>query len=134
MIDFSIYIWCTLSTWFIYCYASKIHECDICYIRTGYKKLLGKVLKIGLNVLTLIHPPSQCDCCVQHIPSSGSLLQSVQRFLQSANMSFLSMNFESFWLLSNDFHEGVVLDTTVTLRGGVNQCEDTFTKFCYFSQ
>ena len=27
-----------------------------------------------------------------------------------------------------------VLDTTVTLTGVVNQCEDTFTKFSYFSQ
>ena len=26
MIEFSIYIWCTLSTWFIYCYALKINN------------------------------------------------------------------------------------------------------------
>ena len=69
MIEFSIYIWCTLSTWFIYCYALKIHECGIWCIRTGYKRLLGKVLKFGKSVLTLIHPPSQCDCCVQQLVS-----------------------------------------------------------------
>ena len=65
IIEFSIYIWCTLSTWLIYCFALKIHECGICFIRTGYKRLLGKVLKFGKSDLTLIHPPSQCDCCVQ---------------------------------------------------------------------
>ena len=58
MIEFSIYIWCTLSTWFIHCYALKINKCGICFIRTGCKKLLGKVRKIGLSVHTLIHPPS----------------------------------------------------------------------------
>ena len=67
MIEFSIYIWCTLSIWFIYCYALKIHECGTCFIRTGYKRLLGKILKFGKSDLTLIHPPSQCDCCVQHM-------------------------------------------------------------------
>ena len=46
-----------------------ISKCGICCIRTGYKKLLGKVRKFGKSVLTLIHPPSQCDCCVQQLVS-----------------------------------------------------------------
>ena len=65
-IEFSIHIWCPLSMWLIYCYnAFMVNKCGICYIRTGYKKLLGKVRKIGISVHTLIHPPSQCGCCVQ---------------------------------------------------------------------
>ena len=72
MIDFSIYIWCTLSTWFIHCYyALKINRCYICYIKTDYKKLLGKVRKIRKSVHTLIHPPSQCGCCVQQGSTVG---------------------------------------------------------------
>ena len=68
IIDFSLYIWSTLSTWLIYCYyALKINKCCVCYLRTGCKKLLGKVRKIGKSVHTLIHPPSQCGCCVQHL-------------------------------------------------------------------
>ena len=46
-----------------------INKSGICYIRTGYKKLLGKVRKFGKSVLTLIHPPSQCGCCVQQLES-----------------------------------------------------------------
>ena len=46
-----------------------INKCGICYIRTGYKKLLGKVRKIGISVHTLIHSPSQCGCCVQQLVS-----------------------------------------------------------------
>ena len=66
IIECSIYIWCTLSTWLIYFYyALKINKCCVCYLRTGYKKLLGNVRKIGRSVHTLIHPPSQCGCCVQ---------------------------------------------------------------------
>ena len=65
MIEFSIYIWCTLSTWFIYYYALKINKWCICYISTACKRLLGKVRKIGIKVHTLIHPPSQCGSCVQ---------------------------------------------------------------------
>ena len=38
-------------------------------IRTGCKRLLGKVRKIGISVHTLIHPPSQCGCCVQQLVS-----------------------------------------------------------------
>ena len=65
IIEFSIYIWCTLSTWLIYSYyALKINKCCVCYLRTSCKKLLGKVRKIGRSVHTLIHPPSQCGCCV----------------------------------------------------------------------
>ena len=67
-IEFSIHIWCLLSMWLIYCYnAFMVNKCGICYLRIGYKKLLGKVRKIGRSVHTLIHPPSQCGCCVQHI-------------------------------------------------------------------
>ena len=73
MIEFSIYIWCTLSTWFIYCYALKINKCGICCIRTGCKRLLGKVRKIGISVHTLIQPPSQCGCCAQRGHLVGDL-------------------------------------------------------------
>ena len=70
-IEFSIHIWCLLSMWLIYCYnAFMVNKCGICYIRTGYKKLLGKVRKIGRSVHTLIHPPSQCGCCVQQVFST----------------------------------------------------------------
>ena len=40
-------------------------------IRTGCKRLLGKVRKNGISVHTLIHPPSQCGCCVQHVCRPG---------------------------------------------------------------
>ena len=73
-IEFSIHIWCLIFLWLIYSYdALMINKCGICYIRTGYKKLLGKVRKIGKNVLTLIHPPSKCDCCVQQLESEQVL-------------------------------------------------------------
>lgn len=66
IIEFSIHIWCLSSLWLIYSYyALMINKSDICYIRTGYKKLLGKVRKFGKSVITLIHPPFECDCCVQ---------------------------------------------------------------------
>ena len=66
-IEFSIHIWCLSSLWLIYSYdALMINKCGICYIRTSYKKLLGKVRKICKSVHTLIHPPSQRGCCVQH--------------------------------------------------------------------
>ena len=75
-IEFSIHIWCLLSMWLIYCYnAFMVNKCGICYIRTGYKKLLGKVIKIGKSVHTLIHPPSQCDCCVQHIKHAKHVIK-----------------------------------------------------------
>jgi len=55
IIQFSIYIWCTLSTWLIYYYyALKINKCCVCYLRTCSKKLLGKVSKIGRSVHTLL--------------------------------------------------------------------------------
>lgn len=38
-------------------------------IRTGCKRLLGKVRKFGISVHTLIHPPSQCECRVQRLVS-----------------------------------------------------------------
>ena len=50
------------------------------YIRTGYKKLLGKVRKFSKSVHTLIHPPSQCDCHVQQ----NHLIYSVETNLGSA--------------------------------------------------
>ena len=66
IIEFSIHIWCLLSIWLIHCYyALMINKCSICYLRTGCKKLLEKVRKFGRSVHTLIHPPSQCGCCVQ---------------------------------------------------------------------
>jgi DNA repair ATPase RecN len=46
-----------------------ISKCGMCYLSTGYKKLLGKVRKFGKSVLTLIHPPSKCDWCVQQLVS-----------------------------------------------------------------
>ena len=65
-IEFSIHIGCLSSMWLIYIYDSlMINKCGICFIRTGCKKILGKVRKFGKSILTLIHPPSQCDCCVQ---------------------------------------------------------------------
>ena len=91
MIEFSIYIRCTLSTWFIYCYALKINRCCICYIRTGYKRLLGKVRKIGISVHTLIHPPSKCGCCVQQLESEQAFrtksnnLKEIQRHTMDTN-------------------------------------------------
>ena len=38
-------------------------------IRTRCKRLLGKVRKFVISAHTLIHPPSQCDCCVQQLVS-----------------------------------------------------------------
>ena len=65
-IEFSIHIWCLLCMWLIYCYnVFMINKCGICYIRPGYKTLLGKVRNIGKSVHTLIHPSSQCGCCAQ---------------------------------------------------------------------
>ena len=67
-IEFSIHIWCLSSMRLIYSYdALMINKRGICFIRTGCKKLLGKVRKFGKSVHTLIHPPSQCDCCVQQL-------------------------------------------------------------------
>ena len=71
IIEFSIYIWCTLSIWLsYYTYALTVNKCCLCYLRIDCKQLFGKVLKLGKNVHTLIHPPSQCGCCVQQCQNS----------------------------------------------------------------
>ena len=50
----------------IYCtYALMVNKCYVCYLRSSCRKLFGKVRKLGKSVHTLIHPPSQCGCCVQ---------------------------------------------------------------------
>ena len=47
-------------------------------IRTGYKRLLGKVRKFVISAHKLIHPPSQCGCCVQQ-----DSLEKIQSQLES---------------------------------------------------
>ena len=45
--EFPIHIWCLLSIWLIYCYyALMINKCGICYLRTGCKKLLGRLINV----------------------------------------------------------------------------------------
>ena len=39
----------------------------LCYFRSGRKQLFGKVRIFGTSVHTLIHPPSQCGCCVEQL-------------------------------------------------------------------
>ena len=40
-------------------------------IRTRCKRLLGKERKCVISSHTLIHPPSQCGCCVQQSPHAS---------------------------------------------------------------
>ena len=58
-----------------------INKCGICCIRTGYKKLLVKVIKFGKGVHTLIHPPSQCDCRVQQDDDLDALVDDLEASL-----------------------------------------------------
>lgn len=51
-----------------------VNKCCVCYLRSGCKKLFGKVRKLFKSVHTLIHPPSQCGCCVQQTTYVGNQL------------------------------------------------------------
>ena len=78
----------------IYCYyAFMINKYCVYYIRTGCKKSLGKVRKFGRIVHTLIHPPSQCGCCVEQVDLINALVKLYEKPSESNKVFFMKRLF-----------------------------------------